>query len=126
MTTQETFDSDPMDQDLSPADYDDLQEVGGGVGKGNSQAALSMVYDLPLPVSVELGRTRLPVQEILGLGRGSVVQLDRLAGEPVDLFVGDRRFAEGEVVVMGEQFGVRITRIVAVPGARDVAGAFGG
>jgi flagellar motor switch protein FliN/FliY len=71
-----------------------------------------MVYDLTVPVAIELGRTRMSVQEVLALGRGSVIQLDRLAGEPVDVFVGDRRFAEGEVVVVGEQFGVRITRIL--------------
>ena len=53
------------------------------------------------------------VQEILRLGRGSVIQLERLAGEPIDIYVGNRRFAEGEVVVLGEQFGVRITRIVS-------------
>jgi flagellar motor switch protein FliN/FliY len=52
------------------------------------------------------------VQDILRLGRGSVIQLDRLAGEPIDVFVGDRRFAEGEVVLLGETFGVRITRIL--------------
>jgi flagellar motor switch protein FliN/FliY len=55
----------------------------------------------------------MTVQEILRLGRGSVVQLDRLAGEPIDIYVADRRFAEGEVVVMGEHFGVRITRIIS-------------
>jgi flagellar motor switch protein FliN/FliY len=76
-------------------------------------AALSMVYDLTVPVAIELGRTRMAVQEVLALGRGSVIQLDRLAGEPIDVFVGDRRFAEGEVVVVGEQFGVRITRILS-------------
>jgi len=76
-------------------------------------AALSMVYDLSVPVAIELGRTRMAVQEVLALGRGSVIQLDRLAGEPIDVFVGDRRFAEGEVVVVGEQFGVRITRILS-------------
>jgi len=53
------------------------------------------------------------VQEILQLGRGSVVQLERLAGEPIDIYVGDRRFAEGEVVVLGENFGVRVTRIIS-------------
>jgi len=76
-------------------------------------AALSMVYDLTVPVAIELGRTRMAVQDVLALGRGSVIQLDRLAGEPIDVFVGDRRFAEGEVVVVGEQFGVRITRILS-------------
>jgi len=75
-------------------------------------ASLSMLFDLSMPVAVELGRTRLSVQDILSLGRGSVIQLDRLAGEPIDVFVGDRRFAEGEVIVVGEQFGIRITRII--------------
>jgi len=75
-------------------------------------ASISRLYDLNMPVSIELGRTRMSVQEILSLGRGSVIQLERLAGEPIDVFVGDRRFAEGEVVVLGEQFGVRITRVL--------------
>lgn len=86
-------------------------------------AALSVLHDLTMPVAIELGRTRMSVQEILGLGRGSVIQLDRLAGEPVDIFVGDRRFAEGEVVVVGEQFGVRVTRILHAPGADGEAAA---
>jgi flagellar motor switch protein FliN/FliY len=72
-----------------------------------------MLLDLTLPVSIELGRTNMTVQEVLRLGRGSVVQLDRLAGEPIDIYVGDRRFAEGEVVVLGEHFGIRITRIIS-------------
>jgi flagellar motor switch protein FliN len=64
----------------------------------------------------------MSVQEILQLGRGSVVQLDRLAGEPIDIYVGDRRFAEGEVVVLGENFGVRVTRILSrTAGAELVA-----
>jgi flagellar motor switch protein FliN/FliY len=82
-------------------------------GVNGEPAGLHMLYDLHMPVAIELGRTRMSVQEILTLGRGSVIQLDRLAGEPVDVFVGDRRFAEGEVVVVGEQFGVRITRILS-------------
>ena len=72
-----------------------------------------MLMDLTLPLSIELGRTRMTVQDILRLGRGSVVQLERLAGEAIDLYVADRRFAEGEVVVLGEHFGVRITRIIS-------------
>lgn len=75
-------------------------------------SALSALYDLGIPVAIELGRTRISVEELLAVGRGSVIQLDRLAGEPIDVFVGDRRFAEGEVVVVGEQFAVRITRIL--------------
>lgn len=90
----------------------DLAELGAGVSSG-SEVPLSMLMDLTLPLSIELGRTRMTVQDILRLGRGSVVQLDRLAGEPIDLYVADRRFAEGEVVVLGEHFGVRITRIIS-------------
>lgn len=78
---------------------------------GTTEVPINMLLDLTLPVAIELGRTNMTVQEILRLGRGSVVQLDRLAGEPIDIYVGDRRFAEGEVVVLGEHFGVRITRI---------------
>jgi flagellar motor switch protein FliN/FliY len=77
------------------------------------EVPLSMLLDLALPVSIELGRTSMTVQEILRLGRGAVVQLERLAGEPIDIYVGERRFAEGEVVVLGEHFGVRITRIIS-------------
>ena len=83
------------------------------------EVPLSMLLDLTLPVSIELGRTSMSVQEILQLGRGSVVQLERLAGEPVDIYIGDRLFAQGEVVVLGEQFGVRITRITGAAAARE-------
>jgi flagellar motor switch protein FliM len=82
-------------------------------GAPATEMPLGLLMDLTLPVSIELGRTTMTVQEILRLGRGAVIQLDRLAGEPIDIYVGDRRFAEGEVVVLGEHFGVRIVRIFA-------------
>lgn len=75
-------------------------------------ASISMLYDLSLPVQVELGRTKMSIQEVLTLTRGSVIELDRLVGEAIDIYVSDRLFAQGEVVVLGEQFGVRITRIL--------------
>jgi len=87
------------------------------VAGSTSEVPLSMLFSLSLPISIELGRTSMSVQEILRLGRGSVIQLDRLAGEPIDIFVGDRRFAEGEVVVLGEHFGVRVTRILTRGGS---------
>lgn len=86
----------------------------GSTALGTSEVPIGMLLDLTLPVSIELGRTTMTVQELLRLGRGAVIQLDRLAGEPIDIYVGDRRFAEGEVVVLGEHFGVRVTRIVSV------------
>ena len=88
-----------------------------------TEVPIGMLLDLTLPVSIELGRTSMTVQEILRLGRGSVIQLERLAGEPIDIYVGDRRFAEGEVVVLGEHFGVRITRVLANPAASSAANA---
>jgi flagellar motor switch protein FliN/FliY len=89
-----------------------FNELGESVPSG-TEVPLSLLLDLSLPVSIELGRTNMAVQDILRLGRGSVVQLDRLADEPIDIYVGDRHFAEGEVVILGEHFGVRITRIIA-------------
>jgi len=83
-----------------------------------TEVPLSMLLDLPLSVTIELGRTSMSVQELLRLGRGSVIRLERLAGEPIDIYVADRRFAEGEVLVINEHFGIRVTRIVSsLPGA---------
>lgn len=94
-----------------------LIEMEPGAADPAGAAGLSSLFHLSLPITIELGRARMSVQEVLELGRGSVIQLDRLVGEPVDIIVGDRRFAEGEVVVLGEQFGVRITRVIAAPSA---------
>jgi flagellar motor switch protein FliN/FliY len=87
----------------------DLAELGGQTG--GAAGPLNSLYQITLPITIELGRTRMTVQEVLELGRGSVITLERLVGEPVDVIVGDRHFADGEVVVIGEQFGVRITRV---------------
>ena len=77
-----------------------------------SKSALDMLAGLQMNVVVELGRTELTVSEVLGLGPGSVVELDRLAGEPVDILVNDRLIARGEVVVVDENFGVRVVEVV--------------
>lgn len=74
---------------------------------------LSMLLDIPLQITVELGRTQRTVQEILALTAGSVIELDKLAGEPVDVLVNSRLIAKGEVVVIEENFGVRLTDIVS-------------
>lgn len=78
-------------------------------GGGN----LNLLLDVPLQVSVELGNTRMKIKEILDLGIGSVIELDRLAGEPVDILVNGKLIAKGEVVVIDENFGVKITDIVS-------------
>jgi flagellar motor switch protein FliN/FliY len=74
---------------------------------------LEFLLDIPLMVSVELGRTRMLINDLLQLGQGSVVELEKLAGEPMEIFVNNRLIARGEVVVVNEKFGVRLTDIVS-------------
>jgi len=74
---------------------------------------IKLLMDVELPVSIELGRTRMHISEILTLGPGSVVELDKLVGEPVDLLVNRKKVARGEVVVVEENFGLRITQLIS-------------
>jgi flagellar motor switch protein FliN/FliY len=74
---------------------------------------LEFLLDIPLLVSVELGRTKMQISDLLQLGQGSVVELEKLAGEPMEIFVNSRLIARGEVVVVNEKFGVRLTDIVS-------------
>ena len=74
---------------------------------------LDMLLDVPLDVSVELGRCRMTIQELLALGPGSVIELDKVAGEPLDILINDRLVARGEAVVVNDKFGIRITDIVS-------------
>jgi flagellar motor switch protein FliN/FliY len=75
--------------------------------------ALDALLDVSMPVIIEIGRTSMSLSEILQLRPGSVVQLDRMVGDTVDIHVSDRKLAEGEVVVVGDHFGVRVTRVIA-------------
>lgn len=82
-------------------------------GMPAAQSGLDLIMDVPLKVTVELGRTRMQIRDVLELGKGSVVELDKLAGEPVDLLVNGKLIARGEVVVIDENFGIRVTDIVS-------------
>lgn len=73
---------------------------------------LELLYDLQLPVSIELGRTSMLIRDILRLGRGSVIEFDKLVSEPVDVLIKGKKVAEGEVVVIDKHFGIRITTLV--------------
>lgn len=77
------------------------------------QTNLNLLLDIPLKVTVELGRTQKTIKDILELSQGSIVELDKLAGEPVDILVNNKLIAKGEVVVIDENFGVRVTDIVS-------------
>lgn len=98
-------------------------QMAGDVLTSGPVRPLDLILDVTMRVSVELGRASLTVQEILALGPGSVVELDKLAGEPVDILVNDRLIARGEVVMVDENFGVRVTEIVAPGNAQHSAGA---
>ena len=80
-----------------------------GMGAGND---INMILDIPVQLTVELGRTRIPIKHILQLAQGSVVELDALAGEPMDVLVNGYLIAQGEVVVVNDKFGIRLTDIV--------------
>jgi len=79
---------------------------------GAAPASIDMLMDVPLRVTVELGRTQMSVRQVLDLQNGAVVELDRMAGEAVDVLVNDKLMARGEVVVVDDKFGIRITEIV--------------
>jgi flagellar motor switch protein FliN/FliY len=91
-----------------PVEFAPLQSSGSDTSSTN----LDLLLGITLRVTVELGRTKMNVEEVLKLGPGSVVELDKLAGEPVDVLVNDRLIARGEVVVLDDRFGVRITDVI--------------
>ena len=78
----------------------------------NAPRDIDMVLDIPVQLTVELGRTRIPIKQILQLAQGSVIELDGLAGEPMDVLVNGCLIAQGDVVVVNDKFGIRLTDIV--------------
>ena len=85
-------------------------EAGAGTG---SDLNLDVILDVPVSLSLEVGRTRIPIRNLLQLNQGSVVELDRAAGEPLDVYVNGTLIAQGEVVVVNDRFGVRLTDVVS-------------
>lgn len=83
-----------------------------GAAGAHPQQDIQMVLDIPVQLSVELGRTRVPIKYILQLAQGSIVELDALAGEPMDVLINGYLIAQGEVVVVNDKFGIRLTDIV--------------
>jgi flagellar motor switch protein FliN/FliY len=102
---------------VKPADFPDLGAAGASTG---GKPNIEMVKDIQVMLTVELGRTDMLIQDILELTPGKVIELDRLAGEPLDIVVNGKLLAKGEVVVVDENFGVRLTQIIE-PSAREAA-----
>ena len=93
---------------VSPASFQNFSPTTGNTA-GND---INMILDIPVQLTVELGRTRVPIKHILQLAHGSVVELDAMAGEPMDVLVNGYLIAQGEVVVVNDKFGIRLTDIV--------------
>ncbi len=112
-------------EDVSSGDSGDIasQDSGGEMGleaqqdkdieKATDNKNLDMILDIPLVVTVELGRTKMMINDLLQLGQGSVIELSKLVGEPLEILVNEKLVARGEVVVVNEKFGVRLTDIVS-------------
>ncbi len=103
---------DELAREAGSASGFDLPDLGGAAGSIGANGGLDMLGDVELSVSVELGRTEMLVEDILRLSEGSVVELDKLAGDPVDVFVNQRLVARGEVLVLNDNFCIRISEIV--------------
>src|ERR1700758_1334776 len=92
------------------AEFDNLQDESQPAG---GDVNLDVIPDLPFTLSMEVGRTGIPIRNLLQLNQGSVVELDRAAGEPLDVFVNGTLIAHGEVVVVNEKFGIRLTDVIS-------------
>jgi flagellar motor switch protein FliN/FliY len=102
--------ADPVpEREVSTVQFEEMQ---GNERTGNS-LELDFLLDIPLEMTVELGRCKMLIKDLLQLGHGSVLELTKLAGEPMDVFVNNRLVARGEVVVVNEKFGVRLTDVVS-------------
>ncbi len=104
---------DTSGQDYARADFENLQADAGGDDGTLGTKSMDMILDIPVAVAVEIGRTKMSISNLLKLNQGSVVELDRFAGEPMDIMVNGTLVAHGEVVVVNEKFGIRLTDIVS-------------
>lgn len=90
-----------------------LDASAAGAGPSSSEQKLDMVLDIPVTVSMEVGRGRVSIRNLLQLSQGSIVELDRLAGEPMDVLVNGTLVAQGEVVVVNDKYGIRLTDVIS-------------
>ncbi len=102
-----------MKEKAAPSQRSTTPPEGPHVEKGEKASNLDFILDIPLEVTVELGRTRMLINDLLQLGQGSVIELSKLTGEPMEILVNQKLIARGEVVVVNEKFGVRLTDIVS-------------
>ncbi len=109
MAEQAVAEGTPADN-VQPAQI--FPSFGESGGKGSMMNELDMILDIPVQIAVELGRTKITIKNLLQLAHGSVVELDAMAGEPMSVFVNGTLIAQGEVVVVNDKFGIRLTDII--------------
>jgi flagellar motor switch protein FliN/FliY len=97
-------------EDYERASFD---ELGDGVAGAQGETSLDVILDIPVTLSMEIGRSRISIENLLQLAKGSVVELDRMAGEPLDVLVNGTLVARGEVVVVNDKFGVRLSDVIS-------------
>lgn len=107
---KELLDDTDMD---SSSGSDSTNTSTGSSGKNPAERGLEFLYDVPLQISVEVGRSKILLKDLLKMGEGYVIELDKLAGEPLDLYVNSRLIAKGEAVMVGDKFGIRLTDVIS-------------
>lgn len=100
------------DDGAVPAEFDELKDTSGGLNEDESRK-LETILDIPVNISMEVGRSKISIRNLLQLNQGSVVELDRVAGEPLDVLVNGTLIAHGEVVVVNDKFGIRLTDVIS-------------
>jgi flagellar motor switch protein FliN/FliY len=103
----------PDPEEIKELLKEDSPPAGDKSLKGNSKRNLDFLYDIPLNISVEVGRSKIKLKDLLKMGEGYVLELDKLAGEPLDLYVNSKLIAKGEAVMVGDKFGIRLTDVVS-------------
>jgi flagellar motor switch protein FliN/FliY len=103
-----------QDNEVIQPDFKELNEETEKQLSNGKDKGIDFLLDIPLTFRVELGRTRMLIKDLLQLGQGSVIELDKIAGEPMEIFVNDKLIARGEVVVVNEKFGIRVTDILSL------------
>ena len=104
-------DTEESKSEVQRASMQELRDDAGG--PGSEDVNMDVILDIPVTISLEIGRTKINIRNLLQLNQGSVVELDRLAGEPLDVMVNGTLIAHGEVVVVNEKYGIRLTDVIS-------------
>ena len=104
---------DDTDMEAAPVSDDQVEKTSTTDNNSQPERGLEFLYDVPLQISVEVGRSKILLKDLLKMGEGYVIELDKLAGDPLDLYVNSRLIAKGEAVMVGDKFGIRLTDVVS-------------